>query len=189
VLEIEQEEEEEIEQEEEEDIDAEETNPCRGQKIEWVPGSVWETYAYAQHDSPFIGWTPIGFIGSKYIKIRSTSCRRALQTFQEIQDNTCSQCSNLRNSEELTTFMTRAAEGAVPRTPWIYLTARQIKAMLIKVRKKLRRMQLEVHIHIKSIILFLTISILLELQLETKSRSAPEESQRSSTDSHDAFAK
>ena len=138
-------------EEEEEDIDAEENNPCRGQKIEWVPGSIWETYAYAQHDSPFIGWTPIGFVGSKFIKIRSTSCLQALRSSQEIRDSTCRQCSNLLNSNELKTFMMRATEGAAPRTPWIYLTARQLKAMLVEVRKKLRRAQLEVHICIEYI--------------------------------------
>lgn len=60
----------EIEQQEG-DMETEEHNPCHGQQIEWVPSSIWETYAYAQHDSPLIAWTPIGFVSSKFIKICS----------------------------------------------------------------------------------------------------------------------
>ena len=130
------------------DVETEEHNPCRGQRIEWVPGSIWETYAYAQHDSPSIAWTPIGFVGSKFIIIRSKSCRRVLETSQEIEHQTCGRCSSLRNSEELKIFMKRATEGVVPRTNWIYLNARQLKAMLVLARKRARQIEIKVCITI-----------------------------------------
>jgi hypothetical protein len=62
-------------------MDAEELNPCHGQKIEWIPGSIWETYAYAQHDIPSMAWTPIGFAGSKFIKIRSKSSAKRREQY------------------------------------------------------------------------------------------------------------
>ena len=126
----------------------EEDNPCHGQQIEWVPGSIWETYAYAQHDSPSIPWTPIGFVGSKFIKIRSKSCRRALATSLEIEHQTCSRCSSLRNSEELKIFMKRATEVAVPRTNWIYLNACQLKEMLVRARKRAHVIEIKVCIQV-----------------------------------------
>ena len=130
------------------EMEDEEYNPCRGQQIEWVPGSIWETYAYAQHDSPSISWTPIGFVGSKFIKIRSKTCRRTLDTFQENEHQICSRCSSLRNSEELKVFMKRAAKEVVPRTNWIYLNARQLKAMLVLARKRARSFEIKVPITI-----------------------------------------
>lgn len=111
-------------------------NPCHGQQIEWVPGSIWETYAYAQHDSPSISWTPIGFVSSRFIIIHSKYCQSSLKTSQEIEHQTCCRCSSLRNSEELKIFMKRATEVSVPCTNWIYLNARQLKEMLVRARKR-----------------------------------------------------
>ena len=58
-----------------------EENACTGQCIEWSAGSVWSTYAYAQHeDGDGVDWTPIGFDGSDCIRLRADDCKIILQT-------------------------------------------------------------------------------------------------------------
>jgi hypothetical protein len=34
-------------------------NPCQGVIVAWVAGSLWETYAYGQHEDAKFAWTPV----------------------------------------------------------------------------------------------------------------------------------
>lgn len=120
-------------------------NFCNGQHIKWIAGSIWETYAYQQHDDESMGWTPVGFKGSDWIILRSKSCFQVLKSNEEINRGSCDSCYSLLNSAQLTKFMNRASAGAVPHTPWKFLNIHQLKKMLIAARKKGQMMELQVY--------------------------------------------
>lgn len=133
--------------ESDEDVSKEDgfVNRCEGQLVEWTPGSVWETYAYQQHDSEDIGWIPIGFKGSHWIRVRSKSCHGVLSEDKEKKRQNCKACNSLLNSEELCRFMSRASKDtATPHTPYIYLNFRQMKSALIASRKMTNTLRLQV---------------------------------------------
>lgn len=59
-------------------------NICTGQIIEWKAGSVWDTYAYQQHDDDTIGWAPIGYEGPGWIRLQSKACNIFLKSAIEM---------------------------------------------------------------------------------------------------------
>jgi len=42
---------------------------CQGQRIQWVAGSVWDTYAYEVHSDDSVPWILLGFEGDNSICI------------------------------------------------------------------------------------------------------------------------
>ncbi|EDR04579.1 uncharacterized protein LACBIDRAFT_330513 [Laccaria bicolor S238N-H82] len=111
-------------------------NVCTGQIIEWKAGSVWDTYAFQQHDGNDIGWAPIGYEGPGWIRLQSNSCNIFLTTKIEMNRRACAKCFSLLNSKALRKFMDRAEKDIMPHTPWKYLNARQLKNMLTMSRKR-----------------------------------------------------
>ena len=122
-----------------------EENACTGQHIEWSAGSVWSTYAYAQHeDGDGVDWTPIGFDGSDCIRLRADDCKIILQTPEEINIRACIKCHRLLNSPKLRRFMERAQGNALHHTPYKYLTAVQMRQALYEARKQMVQYRVQV---------------------------------------------
>ena len=53
---------------------------CKGQVVKWTAGSIWETYAYQQHDDSEFGWIPIGYEGHQLIRPQSKDCTVKLES-------------------------------------------------------------------------------------------------------------
>lgn len=119
-------------------------NVCTGQLIQWLAGSVWDTYAYQLHDDNVIGWMPIGYEDGNWIRLQSKFCSIFLQSPDELNCRSCSECFDLLNSKALLEFMDRAGKDTVAHMPWMYLNTKQLKNMLLASRKKLKLMQLKV---------------------------------------------
>jgi hypothetical protein len=135
----------EIEDFEEEDDDCLLENACTGQLIKWEAGSVWETYAYSQHEGDAIGWTPIGYEGGNYIRLQSKGCQIFLESPTEYNRRSCDECFGLLNSRQLMDFIERSKKDTVPHAPWKYLNARQLKNMIVASRKKAAGFKLKVN--------------------------------------------
>ncbi|KAF8872535.1 hypothetical protein BD779DRAFT_1679648 [Infundibulicybe gibba] len=116
--------------------DIDEENECMGQSIKWQAGSVWDTYAYAQHDDETIPWAPIRIESADRIVLQSKSCKVILKTPSELQERTCSSCSQLRHSPQVLKMIERASGDAPPHTNWKYLNARQVKRILSITRQQ-----------------------------------------------------
>jgi hypothetical protein len=117
---------------------------CTGQLVEWLAGSVWDTYAYQQHNGNVIGWTPIGYEDGNWIRLQSKYCSIFLQSPDELNRRSCEECFNLLNSKALLEFMDCAGKDTIPHMPWKYLNTRQLKNMLLASRKKLKLVHLKV---------------------------------------------
>jgi hypothetical protein len=113
-----------------------EKDECTGQLIKWEAGSVWDTYAYQQHELSTTTWNLIGFEGANYIRLRAHNCKIILADEEERNLRTCASCQRLANSRELRKFMDRAKGNAPPRTPWRFLNSNQLTQLLIAARKK-----------------------------------------------------
>lgn len=66
--------------------------------VHWIPGSLFDTYAYQQHEHPSISWILIGINGEK-VQLRSKKCRRMLETHEEKAKGTCAAYIALVSSE------------------------------------------------------------------------------------------
>ena len=120
-------------------------NFCTGQLVEWVPGSIWETYAYGQHkDGEGVNWTPVGFDGDGWIRLRSNDCAIILLEPQEINVQACMQCQGLLNSPKLLRFMEHAKGPALPHTAYKYLTLLQMCQALYEARKQIEKFRMQV---------------------------------------------
>lgn len=117
---------------------------CKGQLIEWVAGSVWDTYAYQQHDNDSIRWTPVGYEGTSHILLQSKSCTVLLKSAAELTQGSCRHCHKLLNSKSLLKFMHQASQDTIPHTPWKYLSTWQLRNMLLISRKQENTMKLNV---------------------------------------------
>ena len=119
--------------------------PCKGQIVTWHAGSVWDTYAYQQHDADNIGWVPIAIVDASRIILRAKDCTGELEYPDEITDRTCRKCQQLLNSATLRRFMNRAGDDNPPiQINWKYLNTRQLKAMLSESRTRTKVMSLKV---------------------------------------------
>ena len=70
-------------------------NLCKGQVVKWTAGSIWETYAYHQHDDGEFGWIPIGYEGHQLIRLQSKNCIVNLRSDIEFTCQTCNSCFSL----------------------------------------------------------------------------------------------
>ncbi|KAF8162739.1 hypothetical protein B0H34DRAFT_805390 [Crassisporium funariophilum] len=55
---------------------------CKGQWVDWYPGSVWDTYAYQQHEHKLIPWTLVGVEGRR-VRLQSKKCKKYLESIHE----------------------------------------------------------------------------------------------------------
>ena len=124
--------------------DEEKDNPCKGQLVTWIAGSIWDNYAYGQHDDDRIPFTPIRTAGPDQIALQSKRCKKLLDTDEEKETKTCSKCRALLNSASLRNIMERASGQALPRTNWRFLTLKQLKLMLSTSRKQNKLLGLQV---------------------------------------------
>ncbi|KAG2008061.1 hypothetical protein CC2G_013532 [Coprinopsis cinerea AmutBmut pab1-1] len=111
------------------EMEEELSNPCGGQPIKWVVGSIWETFCYQQHADERLSWKPIGYLSDNRILLRSKDCKRALGTEKERQSKRCSACTALQYSASVARCQKRA-QKASPHTPYKYLTSSQLMAAL-----------------------------------------------------------
>jgi len=119
--------------------------PCRGQPVEWTPGSVWESYAYHMHDNNSLPWNLIGFKENKFVVIQSQDdCLGSLFSEKERNQGSCDSCFSLLNSDDLQRFISCAHHEAKPHTPWKYLNQQQLTQLLVKSQKKVDDLHLKV---------------------------------------------
>jgi len=103
---------------------------CPGSAIDWMPGSIWETYPYHQHEARVVGWKPIGFDSKKnQIFVCSESC---IMEITEYNASPCTHCRNIQYSVEFRKFMEWAKE-AKEHTLWQYLSSKQLLQLLRKM--------------------------------------------------------
>ncbi|KAH6884031.1 hypothetical protein BKA70DRAFT_1074403, partial [Coprinopsis sp. MPI-PUGE-AT-0042] len=121
-------------------------NPCRGQPVQWLAGSVWQSYSYAQHDNPDMTWKPIGFEGDHKIIVRSKKCTgvgaETLSSESERAIERCSECQSVLYSKALRNCLQRAVESN-PNTPWKYLNHEQMSMLIVNERRAKRALQAE----------------------------------------------
>jgi hypothetical protein len=117
--------------------------PCPGQWVHWVPGSVWDTYAYHQHERPTMAWTLEGIDGER-VRLRAKQCEGLLQTENELNNGNCMECHRLLTSESLARFMQQATGEALPHTPWLYLNHHQSSRLMVDMSKRIRRLNQKV---------------------------------------------
>ena len=121
--------------------------PCDGQWVDWYPGSIWDTYAYQQHEHKAIPWTLIGIKDGR-VRLRSKTCAEYLEADSEGGPETaqtvCQSCRALLVSPKLQRFMERASTDALPRTPWKYLNFQQTRKLLIGLAKRVKRYEVQV---------------------------------------------
>ncbi|KAF8165171.1 hypothetical protein B0H34DRAFT_830366, partial [Crassisporium funariophilum] len=115
---------------------------CKGQWVDWYPGSVWDTYAYQQHEHKLIPWTLVGVEGRR-VRLQSKKCKKYLESIHEPNEAVCSACADLLQSPKLKRFMERASGDALPRTPWMYLNFMQIRKILVSLARKAKRYELQ----------------------------------------------
>lgn len=110
------------------------TLPCPGVLIHWDAGSIWETYPYAFHTTKASGWVPISYgENENSIQLRSNKCKHPVGGSS---GHTCIACQTLRYSHEFRTFVEHATE-AKPKTPWDYLSHKQQRQLMKKMRAQL----------------------------------------------------
>src|ERR1700735_4467373 len=100
--------------------------PCPGIAVNWVPGSVWDTYPYQVHTTRSLGWQPIAFSkATNSITIRIDSC-----IGESIQDGAaCKSCAALPSSGKFRDFVDQATNIS-DFANWEYLSAHQLRAAL-----------------------------------------------------------
>jgi hypothetical protein len=131
-----------------EELEDEKSTVCQGQRIEWIAGPVWDTYAYQAHLDYGVSWELEGFEGSEFIIIRSHSCTgKAALTGSDTQPGArfaCTACSSLRTAPDFQRFIDRSQGDVQPHMPWKYLSARQLQRLLFDSRKLCNRLKLDV---------------------------------------------
>ena len=117
---------------------------CPGSEIDWKAGSIWQTYPYHQHELRLsgLGWRPIGFNSKdNNIILRSEKC--AIELF-EFDESPCSNCRAIQYSVEFQNFVSRATQLPKDHTPWNFLTAEQMLALLKKMAAQLKNLRTKV---------------------------------------------
>ncbi|KZV91297.1 hypothetical protein EXIGLDRAFT_693781 [Exidia glandulosa HHB12029] len=98
------------------------TGLCPGAPVQWLPGSIWDTFPFQYHGRDSMRWQPSGFDATQNtVFIRSGSCQRVLSGAQ----SACTACWQVINSAPFHSMMERAA-NALPSTPYKYLSHSQV---------------------------------------------------------------
>ncbi|TFK58729.1 hypothetical protein BDN72DRAFT_730422, partial [Pluteus cervinus] len=116
---------------------------CPGQWIKWLPGAVWDTYAYQQHQHSSVTWKLIGIGENDFVRLRANKCKQYLTTSTECQNGACSGCYALLRSSALQKAITRATGDASPHTPWIFLNFHQTRQLLARLTAKIKHLETE----------------------------------------------
>ncbi|KAF8155859.1 hypothetical protein B0H34DRAFT_675971 [Crassisporium funariophilum] len=118
-------------------------NSCTGQLIQWLPGSVWDLYAYHQHTNDSLPWTLISVEDPDWIQIRAKRCNFLLHTELERNWHAYVPCQKLANSSEFKRFMSNASKDLKQFTPIRYLNQRQLRQMYLSTHKKFNDLKLK----------------------------------------------
>ncbi|KAF8150234.1 hypothetical protein B0H34DRAFT_667193 [Crassisporium funariophilum] len=118
-------------------------NSCTGQLIQWLPGSVWDSYAYHRHTDDSLPWTLISVEDPDWIRIRARRCNFLLHTELEQNRRACVPCQKLANSAEFKQFMSNASKDLKQFTPIRYLNQRQLRQMYLSTHKKFNDLKLK----------------------------------------------
>jgi hypothetical protein len=119
-------------------------NYCTGQLVFWKPGSIWDNYAYEQHADDTLGWKPIGIENAEWIRIQSTECTTYLSTPEEVNRRACIKCQKVTQLASFRKCVNRATGNAPAHTPYKYLTAYQMRRILVTTKKQNNAMKLKV---------------------------------------------
>jgi hypothetical protein len=123
---------------------------CMGLAVQWVAGSLWDSYAYQEHEDDNLGWKPIAFEENNWIRLRGDDCKTILVGEKELNSRVCSNCTALVHCKKLRRFMERAKGNEVPaHTPWKYLTVRQLRTLLLAAKKENEKNRLKVHLSLQ----------------------------------------
>lgn len=117
---------------------------CKGERVEWTPGSVWDTFPYQQHADNTIGWKPFLLDNDKWIQLRSNTCKKYLKTRKERELQACINCLKIPNSTSFRKCVQRAKGDTAAHTPWKFLTPQQMRRLLVSLRKQNDAMKLKV---------------------------------------------
>ena len=124
------------------DIDS--LQECTGVLVEWMAGSVWDTYPYHQHGVRKHPWEPIGFKGNdSWLRLRSKDCCIVL-LHNEMNRHCCHKCAAIPSLSEYRKFIARATNTTAEHTPYFYLMQQQLHSLLVKVTSKYRELALKV---------------------------------------------
>ena len=64
---------------------------CKGTWIQWLPGSIWDTYAYAQHELSHVTWQLAQIDeDNNRICLKVKACHKLLESDKERSDGACS---------------------------------------------------------------------------------------------------
>jgi hypothetical protein len=123
---------------------------CMGLAVQWIAGSLWDSYAYQEHEDDDLGWKPLAFEKNNWIRLRADDCTTILCGEKELNLRVCSNCAALIHSNKLRKFMERAKgdEGSA-HTPWKHLTARQLRTLLLSANKQSEKYRLQVNVTTK----------------------------------------
>jgi hypothetical protein len=110
-------------------------------RVFWDAGSIWDTYPYSLHAVCDVGWVPIG-LGDcdRSIQLRADTCKNP-ETGSD--GFSCEACMSLRHLQKFRTFLVQAEE-AKANTPWDYLTAKQRKALMKKMKVTIKQLRTQV---------------------------------------------
>lgn len=123
-----------------------EQDACMGQSIEWMAGSVYNTYALQLHRDVNLPWTLRSIDGEKWIRVQSRHCQLTLQEGERLT-RTCKQCRKLANDTRLRETMERAARDSLSaHTPHRYLNPAQMEQANKKLSRDLKAERLKVRI-------------------------------------------
>ncbi|KAF8165819.1 hypothetical protein B0H34DRAFT_671570 [Crassisporium funariophilum] len=117
-------------------------NSCTGQLIQWLPGLVWDLYAYHQHTDNSLPWTLISIEDSDWIQIWAKRCNFLLHTELEQNRRACVPCQKLANSAEFKQFMSNASKDPKQFTPIRCLNQRQLRQMYLSTHKRFNDLKL-----------------------------------------------
>ncbi|KAH6904033.1 hypothetical protein BKA70DRAFT_1512940 [Coprinopsis sp. MPI-PUGE-AT-0042] len=118
---------------------------CIGQRIKWLAGSVFETYAYRQHAGKSFPWVPTMIEDSETIRVQSRLCALALRTPNEMALRTCFVCQRLVNNPRLVKSMEDAARVDPPaKVPYRYLSHLQLCKIVDRVKEEDGRKRLQI---------------------------------------------
>jgi hypothetical protein len=130
---------------------AAETNPyglysCKGTWIQWLPGSIWDTYAYAQHELSHVTWQLAQIDEDKNnICLKAKACQKLLKTDTERLEGTCSVCSAIISSSAFLKFVNHASEELLPdNMPSAYFNHIQLHNKVINMKKRIKFLTVEV---------------------------------------------
>ncbi|RDB15564.1 hypothetical protein Hypma_004145 [Hypsizygus marmoreus] len=114
---------------------------CPGTWIKWSPGSIWTSYPYFQHEVCNVGWRPIAWSAERQeICLRAQNCKLDAS---DVDGGPCNACRWVEHSARFRQCIERA-EHAQKHTPWAYLTAEQLHALMKKMVDKIKRLETQV---------------------------------------------